>query len=214
MADDKSKDTGTSGEEDKGSNISNNDVKGHPLFKKLTQELSSERKINSEISERLAILEKAESEREAKKLETKKKYDEALEKRIEQAQKEAREKWEAEQSVKDKIAEARLQLVKAGFKNEKFVKGALADFDPSKTSAEEFAKSILDDESNKPFLDAGKGSGHTPDPHPTPRSGSKLLTPAEIQTLRESGDAKDIARANQAARALWVANQGSTGLPT
>ena len=213
---DKSQDTGASGDQDKdkGPTLSNSDVKAHPLFQKVTKELAEERKANKAIQERLDALETAENKRQTKAAEAKKDYQEALDKRIDQAKKDARKEWDAEQAIKDKKAEAKLHLVKAGFKNERFLRGALSDFDPEKQTAEEFAKSLVEDDSNKPFLDTGKGLGKNPDPHPTPRSGSKLLTPAEIQALRESGKPEDINRANDAAEALWVANNGTTGLPT
>jgi hypothetical protein len=213
---DKSQDTGASGDQDQdqGATLSNADVKAHPLFKKLTSELAAERKSSKEDRARLEALEKAENERQTKAAEKKGDYEKATQKRIDEAVNDARKQWEVEQSVNDKKAEAKLQLVKSGFKNEKFLRGALADFDPEKHTAEDFVKAIAEDESNKPFLDTGKGTtGGKPDPHPTPRSGSKLLTPAEIQALRESGKPEDIARANDAAEALWVA-EGTTGLPT
>jgi hypothetical protein len=216
----KPKNTGSTGEpnDNDDSNLDDN-VRHHPVFKamrdNLINDLNKERKAKDSIQERLDALEAAESERTAKQLESKKKYDEALEKRINQAKSDARKEWEAEQAVKDQLAEAKLQLVKLGFKNERFIKGALADFDHEKQTAEDFAKALAEDESNKPFLDTGKaGAGGNPDPYPTPRSGSKLLTPVEIQALRASGKPEDIARANAAAEALWVANGGTTGLPT
>ena len=213
---DKSHGTGEPGDQDKdkGTPLSNSDVKAHPLFKKLTQELAEERKANKATLERLDALETAENRRATKAAEAKKDYQEALDKRIDQAKKDARKEWDAEQAIKDKRAAAKLELVKAGFKNERFLKGALSDFDPGNQTAEEFAKSLMEDDSNKPFLDTGKGPGKPPDPHPTPRSGSKLLTPAEIQALRASSNPDDRTRADDAAEALWLANNGTTGLPT
>ena len=179
------------------------------------QELAEERKSTASIQKRLDELESAESKRQTKAAERKEDYEKATQQRIDQAMKDARKQWDADQAIRDKRADAKLHLVKAGFKNEKWLRGALADFDHENQTAEEFAKSQINDESNKPFLEtASKGPGGNPDPHPTPKNATGLLTPAEIQALRASGKPEDAARADEAAEALWVANEGSTGLPT
>jgi hypothetical protein len=212
---DKSQDTGTSGGQDKdnGPTLSNSDVKAHPLFQKLTGELAEERKSRKAMQERIDALEADENKRQTKAAEAKKDYEKALESRLSQAKKDARKEWDAEQAIRDKKSEARLQLVKAGFKNDDWINGRMAKFDHENMTPEDFAKAAVDDDTCKSFLDTGK-SVKNPDPHPLTRSGSKILTPAEIQALRESGKPEDIARANDAAEALWVANNGTTGLPT
>ena len=207
-------DSGDPGAQNQDQGLSNSDWKAHPLTKKVTQELAEERKATKAMKERLDALEAAENERQTKTAERKEDYEKAMEKRLEKARKEEREKWDAEQSVKDKRAEAKLQLVKAGFKNERFLRGALEDFDPAKQTAEEFAKAMSEDETNKQFLESQKTPPKNPDPHPAAKNGKTLMTPAEIQALRATGKPEDAKIADAAADALWIANNGHTGLPT
>lgn len=211
---DKSQGTGASGDQDKDKGLSNADVKAHPLFQKLTQELADERKASKTVMKRLEALEAADNERKTKALEAEKDYESAAQKRADKAVADAKKEWEATASADAAKAEAKLQLVKAGFKNERFLKGALADFDFENQTAEEFAKAIAEDDSNKQFLESASKAQKKPDPYPTHQSGAHIMTPAEIEAARNSGKPEEIARANDAAEALWVANQGSTGLPT
>lgn len=213
--------TGSTGDQDKdtGVTISNADVKAHPLFQKVKGELSDElaasKKENKSMRERLDALEAAENERQTKKLETEKNYEAATKKRIEKSVSDAKKAWDAEQAVKDKMSDAKLELTRAGFNNKSFVKMQLAEFDHENQSVEDFVKAVSDDPESAPFLDTEKGQPKKKsDPHPTPSKGKGLMTPAEIQAARASGDQGAIDQANDAAAALWVANGGSTGLPT
>ena len=184
---------------------SNRDVKNHPLFLQMTQQIAELKKFKD-------AQDAAEAERAQKTAEAEKNYAEATRIAVEKALKDAKETWTAEQAVKDARAEARFQLVKVGFKNDKFIKGLLDDFDPSKSSAEEFAKAASSDKENAMFLEAVapvKKPGTPPDPPTPPVGQQRRLSDEEIARLRESSKPEERAAAHAAARAAWVeANKG------
>lgn len=190
--------------------ISNAEVKAHPLFVGLTKELAAERESRkaemAELKERLGAFETAETERKTKQLESKKKYEEATQARIDQALDAARKEWEQQAITDQKISDAKLALVKAGFSNDAFIKGVLTDFDPSKDDAAKFAESVAADEGNKAFL---KPASKKNDPHPPAPAPGGVLTPAEIQALRETGKPEDALKADEAAMTAWTeSNRG------
>jgi hypothetical protein len=179
---------------------SNRDVKNHPLFQKMASEYS-------EMKKRFDAIDAAEAERAQKAAEAEKNYAEATRIAVEKALKDAKETWTAEQATKDARSEARFQLVKAGFKNDKFIKGLLDDFDPTKSSAEDFAKSAASDKENALFLEVvapTKKPGNNPDPPAPPTGNKKQLTDEEIVALRESKKAEDRAAAHAAGRLKWL----------
>lgn len=179
--------------------LSNRDVKNHSLFKKITSQLG-------EATKELESFRAKEAERERKSAERKADYETATKITVEKAIKEAREKWEAEQSILSKRAEAKLQLVKAGFKNEALIKGLLADFDHDSMTAEDFAKAAAESEENKPFLASSSSYSGRPNPDTQSLNSSKIktLTDAEIEQLRKTGNPEDKAKAHKALLDGWT----------
>lgn len=182
--------------------LSNRDVKAHPLFQKLTQEISELRKFKE-------TADAAAAEQARKAAEAEKDYAKATQLAVDKALSDARRTWDAEQATKDARSEARYQLMKVGFKNEKFITGLLADFDPAKSSAEDFAKAAAADKENADFLSSAKPAPKNPDPQ-NPTIGTRgKLSDDEIQKLRESQKPEDRAKAFAESRAKWIAeNQG------
>jgi hypothetical protein len=192
--------TPPSGDNNDDSTPSNRDVKNHPLFQQMTQQLAELKRFKD-------AQDAAEAERAQKAAEAEKNYAEATRIAVEKALKDAKDAWTAEQATKDARSEARFQLVKVGFKNDKFIKGLLDDFDPAKASAEEFAKVAASDKENALFLEAAapaKKPGTNPDPPAPPTGNKKQLTDEEIVALRESKKAEDRAAAHAAGRLKWL----------
>jgi len=178
---------------------SNRDVKNHPLFQQMTQQVAELKKFKD-------TQDAAESARAQEAAEAEQDYAKATQLAVETAKTELRKQIEAEQAVKDAKAEARFQLVKAGFKNDKFIKGLLDDFDPAKMSADEFAKAAADDKENVLFLDmpTGKKPAANPDPPAPPAGQKKRLSDDEIAKLSESEKAEERRQSHLAARMKWV----------
>lgn len=192
-------DANTESKQQNETELSNRDVKSHPLFQKLATDYSAAAK-------RLEALEAAENARQAKAAEDAKDYEKAAQLKADAAVAEARRAWEAEQSKANKFSEAKFQLVKSGFKNEKFIKGLLADFDPEKQNPEEFAKAAASDKENALFLDSitGKKPASNPDPQHPPAGRQGRLTDEEIENLKKSSKPEERAAAYAAARLQWI----------
>jgi hypothetical protein len=185
--------------------ISNSDVKAHPLFQSVTSQMA-------DLKKRLESFESAENDRRTKALEDEQQYEEAAKLRAEQAVEAARSEWESERNKADAMSKAELELVRLGFSNKAFVKGLLADFDPSTMNADDFAKSAYDNDDNKPFLTGAqkqpRPKGDTP---PPPNSSMKRLSPEQLRTLQNSDKSEDRKRANAYALENWI-RDGKTGL--
>jgi hypothetical protein len=189
-----------------GSTPSNRDVKNHPLFQQMTQQIADLKRFKD-------TQDAAEAERAQKNAEAEKDYAKATQLAVDNAKAELRKQLEAEQAIKDARAEARFQLVKAGFKNDKFIRGLLDDFDPAKSSADEFAKSAAADKENAMFLEvqtsSTKKQAANPDPPAPPAGQKKRLSDEEIARLSASEKAEERRAAHLAARMKWVEeNQG------
>jgi predicted DNA binding CopG/RHH family protein len=196
--------TTPSGDNNDDSTPSNRDVKNHPLFQKMASEYS-------EMKKRFDAIDAAEAERAQKAAEAEKDYAKATQLAVDKALKAAKDEWAAEQAIKDARAEARFQLVKAGFKNDKFIRGLLDDFDSTKGSAEEFAKAAAADKENAMFLEVpvSKKSGTNPDPPAPPAGQKKRMSDEEIVRLSASEKAEERRAAHLAARMKWIEeNQG------
>ena len=165
--------------------ITNKQVKSHPLFLQLTQQVAE---LTQKDEERSKSDEQARIEKEAKKLEEKQQYEQATQLKIDEAVKKAVEESDARHAAEQKCSEAKIELVRLGFSNEKFLKGALADFDPAQEAAE-FAKSIFEDEANKPFLNAAGGTKpKRPDPPDAPIGSSGEISKEKLLAMRNSSD--------------------------
>jgi hypothetical protein len=123
--------------------VTNSEVKNHPLFAKLTADLAEKER-------RLQIIEdekkRAEQEAEIKKAESEADYKKALELRDQQLKAE-KEKYEKEIQSRD----IQTELIKLGFKNSKFLRGCVADYD-GKTPIGDYVKLLA--EENKDLLDS------------------------------------------------------------
>jgi len=125
---------------------SNNDVKSSPLFQKLASELAEIKRADAE---RLQLEQAAKKEAETKQLEAQGKYEEALKMREQEIEniKSQHQKEITQRDLKN-------ELLTAGFTNQVFIKGAIAEYEEGDIS--EYARQLASDESNKPFLGAIK----------------------------------------------------------
>jgi len=197
-------DTGT-GDNNKPPELSNREVKAHPLFRELTQQFATMRK-------EFEALQSEKTEREAKKLEQEKNYEEALKTRTEKAVADARKAWDKERLISDSKKDAEIELARSGFKNKAHVRGLLFDFDPEKSTVEDFVKGVLEDKSHAPYLETSTGKPRPNPDVPTPHSkDSSRMTKEQIISARQSGKPEDVKKANEAAFRNWV-ETGSTGL--
>lgn len=199
--DDKKKDDGGNNKEPE---LSNRDVKAHPLFRDLAQQFAAMRK-------EFEALQSEKTEREAKKLEQEKNYEEALKTRTEKAVADARKEWDKERLLSDSKKDAEIELARSGFKNKAHVKGLLIDFDPEKASVEDFVKGVLEDKSNAPYLETATERKPNPDVQTPPSKDSSRMTKEQIIAARQSGKPEEVKKANDAAFQNWV-ETGSTGL--
>lgn len=122
----------------------NSDVKNHPLFKKITAQLADYQKSETAAKEAKDVAEKEEILRKA-----------AESGKFEDAEKMYKEQIERMKiSHSSEIQERDLQssLAVAGFDNKMFIRGAVAGFDSTKTSIEDYVAELKSDELNKPFL--------------------------------------------------------------
>lgn len=165
--------------------FSNSEWKAHPLTQKLTSELSQLRAAQAEIAEREK---KAAREAEIKKATEKEQFSEAIkmyEKQIDEMQ---------SQYKKDLLhRDLGFELAKAGFQNDKFIKGAIADFDSEKfETPSAYVEALLSDETNKPFLANAQAVPGIPGAPGKPTvSGAGPMTRDKIRAMQNSDDPKD-----------------------
>jgi hypothetical protein len=165
--------------------FSNSDWKAHPLTQKLTSELSQLKAAQAEIAEREK---KQAREAEIKKATEKEQFSEAVkvyEKQIE----------EMESKYKKDLLHRDLgfKLALAGFQNDKFIKGAIADYDSDKfENPSAYVDALLSDESNKPFLANAQAVPGVPGAPGKPSvSGSGPMTREKIKAMQKSDDPKE-----------------------
>ena len=188
--------------------ITNKQVKSHPLFQQLAQQVAE---LTKKDDERIKADEQARVEKEARKLEEKQQYEQATQLKIDEAVKKAVEESDARHAADLKRSEAKIELVRLGFANEKFLKGALTDFDPAQEAAE-FAKSIFEDEANKPFLNAAGGTKpKPPDPHDPPIGSSGEISKEKLLAMRNSSDPEERKKSFEITREN-LHRTGKTGL--
>ena len=188
--------------------ITNAMVKAHPLFQQLTQQIAE---LTKKDEKRNKADEQARIEKEARKLEEKQQYEQATQLKIDEAVKKAVEESDARHAAEQKRSEAKIELVRLGFANEKFLTGALADFDPAQEAAE-FAKSIFEDEANKPFLNAAGGTKpKPPDPHDAPIGSSGEISKEKLLAMLNSSDPEERKKSFEITREN-LHRTGKTGL--
>lgn len=183
--------------------LSNSDVKKHPLFLKVTEQLAA---LTAAEEKRKQDEAAAKTEAERKKLEGKAQYEEALANQ----EKEFKAKLaELEKGILEK--DLTNELLRAGFKNSVFNDGAIHGYTAEKGTVSEYVKALSEAEENKIFLDTGKGAGPKRKDVGTPTSNTKQMTPAELTAALKDPDPKVRAQARQQARENWK-KTGSTGV--
>ena len=188
--------------------ITNAQVKAHPLFLNVTQQLSE---LQSWKEQQEDAQKKADLDSETKKLEEAKQYETATQKKVDAAVAAAKKEAKTEFDAELKRRDAKIELIRMGFKNETFLKGALAEYD-GKQEISEFAKAVFENDVNKPFLDAAEGKPKPPpDPNAPPTGSIATLSPDQIKEMRNSDDPKERQKAHAYVADQWV-KTGATGL--
>ncbi len=128
--------------------LSNADVKASPLFQKLASELKEMRAADEA---RRIEDDAAKQAAEIKKLESEGKYSDAIKARDAELE-------TVKQSHTKQLLEMSLtsEMIKAGFINDNFIKGALTQYNDEQTISE-YVEALTNDEGNKPFLAAAIG---------------------------------------------------------
>ncbi len=145
--------------------MSNSDVKKHPLFRKLAKELKAEREAKQDASAPEATAAHIDELLASK--------DAAF-----SALKAAHKKELLETTIKS-------ELIKNGFVNDMFIKGALDGFDvETHGSASAYAESLANDTANKAFL-ASTRTAHSAPGAPKIRGGN-AMTPGQIREMQRS----------------------------
>ena len=182
---------------------SNADIKASDLFQKVTGELAE---LQREKAERKAAEADAASKAETERLEKEGNW------------KEAKAKYEADALAKDErhakellSRDLKSDLHLANFKNAKFVKGAIADYDP-KTSGTvaEYVASLVADTENAPFMKgATDANGNKIDPPPKVNvSGSQNANWDQVKADANGTDRTKRIEARKLVTAYREANDG------
>ncbi len=187
LCDEADDDKGGSGEappadalDDVGSTISNADVKAHPLFKKLTDDLAERNKADAD---RKAADEAAQADAEQKRLKDEGKFEEAI-----KLEKDGREADARAHALELQVRDLELAITKTGFTNDTFIRGAVAGFDPDKGTIEDYAKHLAENEVNKAFLGEITDPGKPTPPGKPPGGKQGALNARQIKALKNSSD--------------------------
>ena len=177
--------------------LSNSDVKKHPLFQKLTEQLGQ---FQREAAERAAAEEKAAREHEMKKAEEEQRWQDALRMR-EQELEETKAKYEKDMRDRDLAFE----LSRAGFNNDVFIKGAMASYNPDAGSIGEYVQNLANDEANKVFL--GNQQAPRANPPSTPSVTGGSFTTEQLRAMRDSDDPEVRAKRRAYLKSLYKAGK-------
>ena len=162
--------------------LTNNDVKNHPLFKKLTSQLAE---LQNAQNEKLEAEKKAAAEAEIKALEAKGEFEQALKIKTEEI-----ERIKSEHAAQILERDLKTQLFKAGFTNDIFVNGAVMSYD-KETPMDEYVQALTENEANKPFLAAQTREPLKPPGKPTVGGGASPLTASQVKELQASDSQED-----------------------
>ena len=176
--------------------ISNAEIKAHPLFSKLTSELAELRRADAE---RKAAEEQAKKEAELKKAEAEGRYQDALKQRESEL-----EALRAAHSKELLDRDLTTEMLKAGFGNEIFLRGAVSAYDADKWTVSEYVASLAGDDANKAFLASSGGAGRAslPEPGKPPVNGSKQHISAEqLKAMEASSSLEERQKAREDLRA-------------
>ena len=163
--------------------LTNSDVREHAKFKAVIKELSELKQANAD---RTAAEEQSKKDADVKKAEGELRYKDALELR----QKEY-DTLKAAHAKEIQHRDVTTELMKHGFTNDLFLKGAVAGFDPGKGSIEDFAKGVVEDDANKQFLPSTDERKALKPPGHTPATGSKQMSSEQIKAMQQSNKQED-----------------------
>lgn len=180
--------------------LSNNDVKSHPLFQKLTEQLSE---FQRKEQERAAAEEKAAREAELKKAEEEGKWQDIVKMR-EQEIENLRASYAKDMLERD----LKTELVRAGFSNDVFLKGAIGSYSGDPEGVTEYVEQLKADAGNAVFLNqAQQAANSTPAPPSTPTITGTKLSDAKIVAMEKSSDPAERAQARAHIEALLRSGQ-------
>ena len=173
--------------------------KDDPTYKAMASQLAD---LQREKQERVEAEEKARKEAEIKDLESKGEYEKAIKARDEEIER------VKSQHAKDILErDLKNELLKTGFTNDKFVRGAIADYSAdSDGDLASYVQALASDESNKPFLTSGDSRTVHAAPGRTPVAGGSIGWD-QVKADLESPDRQT----RIAARAKITAHREKTG---
>ena len=168
--------------------LTNRDVKKDPLFKKVARELTE---LRTQIAAEKAEQTKAQEAAEMERLKEAGKYDEAIKMHADRL-----ERMEAQHKADLQRRDLTTELVKAGAKNDVFLKGAIAAYD-GETEIAEYVQSLTSSDDHKPFFGSLEQSRQTqPAPKGVAPSGNADLTWQQVKAMEQSEDSKQRAKAS------------------
>lgn len=168
--------------------LSNGEVKSHPLFQKLTEQLSEyqrkeqEARENEERSRKEAELKKAEEEQNWKKL------IELREQELEQTKSHYEKKF-LDMQLENAISKE--------FNNSVFIKGAMAGFTGSPDDIAEYVASLREMPENAVFLNTQQTQPNIPSPPNTPKVTGGVINEGKVLAMEKSSDPQERAKARQ-----------------
>lgn len=168
--------------------LTNADVKSDPLFKKVTGELAE---LKSQIAAEKAEQTKAQEASEMERLKEAGKYEEAIKLNADRL-----ERMEAQHKADLLKRDLTTELIKAGAKNDMFLKGVIADYD-GETDIAEYVQSLTSSDDHKLFFGSLEQSRQTqPAPKGVAPNGNADLTWQQVKAMEQSDDPKQRAKAS------------------
>lgn len=190
--------------------LSNSDVKSHPLFKKLTSQLSE---MNSKFEQRETAEKAEKTAAEQAKLLEEKNFTELLTVKENEFKAKLAELEQAN-AEKEKLITKKdltIALTGKGFQNETFLDGAVARYNAEKHGDfTAYADALASDESNAALLNAAVAKSKVPDVR-VPTTPTATMTPKELKAMLHHKDLEKRAAAREIVSANWIAT-GSSGV--
>ena len=163
--------------------LSNADVKSHPVFQKVASELAEYRQREAD---KKAADEKAKIDAERQKLEAEGKYEDAIKMRDKQIE-------ELQASHKKELLQRDLkaELYKS-FDNEIFVNGAIGGYQGDSDGVADYVNGLLENEQNKVFMRSQQGQPREtlPEPQGSGSGGSQMSVDDAKRLSKETNDPK------------------------
>jgi hypothetical protein len=180
--------------------LTNADVKGDPLFQKVAAELAE---LKTQIAAEKTAQQKAAEAAEVERLKEAGKYEEAIKMHTAKL-----EQMEAQHKADLLRRDLTTELVKAGAKNDVFLKGAIAAYDGESTIAE-YVQSLTDSDEHKPFFGSLEQSRQTqPSPRAAAPNGNTQKTWEQVKAMEKSTDPKQRLEAADIIGEYMMANNG------